>query len=150
MKNIKGFTLIELMIVVVIVGILAAIAFPSYQDSVRKSRRADAKSTLLATAQILERCFTEFNSYTNTNCSIIDAGPDIDFVSDDITKGVSGDGYYTITDLGATLTATTYTLRATPTNQGGQNNDAACGTFELLHTGKKESNGNNDDDDQCW
>ena len=63
MLNTKGFTLIELMIAVAIVGILAGIAYPSYQDSVRKSRRADAKGALLGFANAMERYFTENNSY---------------------------------------------------------------------------------------
>jgi prepilin-type N-terminal cleavage/methylation domain-containing protein len=53
----KGFTLIELMIAVVVIAILAAIAYPSYQDSVRKSRRADAKSALMEHAQFMERTY---------------------------------------------------------------------------------------------
>ncbi|MFI3186333.1 MAG: prepilin-type N-terminal cleavage/methylation domain-containing protein, partial [Methylococcaceae bacterium] len=53
-----GFTLIELMVTVAIVGILAAIAYPSYQDSVRKSRRADASGALLGLANAMERHFT--------------------------------------------------------------------------------------------
>ena len=63
MLNTKGFTLVELMIAVAIVGILASIAYPSYQDSVRKSRRADAKGALLGFANAMERHFTENNSY---------------------------------------------------------------------------------------
>jgi type IV pilus assembly protein PilE len=143
MRNTKGFTLIEVMIVVVVIAILAAIAFPSYQESVRKARRADAKSTLLATAQILERCFTEFNVYNNTNCSVIDAGPAIAFDSDDTTKGVSGDGYYRITN--TALTTTTFTIQAAPTIKGGQNNDARCATFTLTEAGVKGAT-NTD----CW
>ena len=59
MLNTKGFTLIELMIAVAIVGILAGIAYPSYQDSVRKSRRADAQGALLGFANAMERYFTQ-------------------------------------------------------------------------------------------
>jgi type IV pilus assembly protein PilE len=51
----KGFTLIEVMIVVAIVGILAAVAYPSYQDHVRKSRRAEAQSALMGLAAAMER-----------------------------------------------------------------------------------------------
>jgi len=146
MKKTKGFTLIELMIVVVIIGILAAIAYPSYRDSVLKSRRADAKSSLLATAQRLERCFTEFNAYNNTTCAAVSAGPTVDLTSDD--------GYYTIKSIptgGAELLATnTYELTATPTNKGGQDDDTKCTSFELLHTGKKESNATNNDNARCW
>ena len=58
-----GFTLIELMIVVAVVAILAAIAVPSYQEQVRKSRRAQAKADLVEYAQMAERFFTVNNTY---------------------------------------------------------------------------------------
>lgn len=58
-----GFTLIELMIVVAIVGILAAIAYPSYQDSVRKSRRAEGRTALMEVLQQQERYMTQRNTY---------------------------------------------------------------------------------------
>ena len=63
MSKAKGFTLIELMIVVAVIAILASIAYPSYQDSVRKTRRADAKEVLLEGAQWMERFFTENYRY---------------------------------------------------------------------------------------
>lgn len=62
----SGFTLIEVMIVVAIIGILAAVAYPSYQESVRKSARADAQADLMELAQISERFFTTNNRYDQT------------------------------------------------------------------------------------
>ena len=56
----SGFTLIELMVVVTVVALLAMIALPSYQNSVRKSRRTDARIALIELAQTLERCQTQF------------------------------------------------------------------------------------------
>jgi len=61
----KGFTLIELMIVVAVVAILAAIAFPSYNDSVRKSRRGQAKADIVEYAQMAERYHTIKNTYVD-------------------------------------------------------------------------------------
>ena len=61
----RGFTLIELMIVVAIVAILAMVAFPSYMESMRKSRRAEAKTALLDLAARQERYFTTHNAYTD-------------------------------------------------------------------------------------
>ena len=62
-KN-KGFTLIELMVAIAIVGILAAIAYPSYVDSVRKARRADAQAALTEVAQKLEAYYAKNATYT--------------------------------------------------------------------------------------
>jgi prepilin-type N-terminal cleavage/methylation domain-containing protein len=65
-----GFTLIELMIVVVVIGILAAIAYPSYQEHVRKARRADAQTALLELAQFMERHYTANGKYlTSANAA---------------------------------------------------------------------------------
>ena len=59
----RGFTLVELMIVVAIVGILAIIGYPSYNQFVQKGRRAEAKAALLSTMQLFERHFAQVNSY---------------------------------------------------------------------------------------
>jgi type IV pilus assembly protein PilE len=62
----SGFTLIELMIAIMVIAILAAIGYPSYQEHVAKSRRAEGKSALLKAAQVLERWYTDNNTYGNT------------------------------------------------------------------------------------
>lgn len=122
-----GFTLIELMFVVAIVAILLALAYPAYQDSVRKSRRADATSSLMGLAQTLERCFTRFNSYAHDDC------PDLPDTSDK--------GYYS---LSVERDATTFTVTAEAT--GDQVNDA-CGDFTVDHLGNKTPG---PDSNRCW
>lgn len=131
LKN-KGFTLIELMVVVAIVGILASIALPAYNESVRKSKRAEAAAAMANLALRFERCFTESNSYTGTNCP---AEGDQNTEND----------YYTVT---VARGATTYTLSADP-----DFTDDRCGIMGLDETGqKKVNNGSTDSDDvaYCW
>jgi type IV pilus assembly protein PilE len=127
----QGITLIELMIVVTIVGILAAIAFPSYQENVNSGRRSDGQGALVNVAQRLERCFTQFNAYNSANCAVV-------FPLD------SPEGFYEIT--APALTATTFTLNATP--QGPQAADARCAVLSLTHTGIRDATGTNPD--RCW
>ena len=129
-RRAKGITLIELMIVVVIVGILAAIAFPSYTENVNSGRRADGQGALVNTAQRLERCFTQFNTYAGA-CGV--AFPI-----------ASPEGFYQIT--APVRTATTFTLVATP--QGPQANDTRCANLSLTHTGVRAATGTNPD--RCW
>jgi len=124
----QGFTLIELMIVVAIVGILASIAYPSYQDSVKKSRRADVQGVVLGLANAMERRFTESNSYLGAATGSADMGaPGIYTIPAETAT------YYTVTI--STATASRYILSAAPT--GGQSTDK-CGTLTLTHTGVKD------------
>lgn len=122
-RAMRGVTLIELMIAVVIVGILAAVAYPSYQDQVRKTRRSDGQAALLDVAQRLERCFTRFNRYNSNDCAVHADLADGDGVT-------SPEGWYTITN--TNVGALTFTLSAAP--QGAQTADS-CGTLTLTHTG---------------
>lgn len=130
-----GFTLIELMIVVVVLAILAAIAYPSYLEQVKKGRRADAQGALMGLANAMERHYTENASYLGAAAAGADTGaPDIypnEAPLDGNTK------YYDLSIEAAT--ATTYTLAAIP--KGAQAGD---GRLELDSTGARRWNTQDD------
>ncbi|WP_333876969.1 type IV pilin protein [Methylobacter sp.] len=145
MNKQKAFTLIELMITVAIVGILAGIAYPSYKDSVMKSRRADVKGVVLGLANAMERLFTETNSYlgaAGTTATPADTGTPRIYSIPAATSA-----YYTVTISAAT--ASSYTLSAAPA--GTQSTDE-CGTLTLTHTGVKGITGaaSGITADYCW
>ncbi|WP_319001110.1 MULTISPECIES: type IV pilin protein [unclassified Halomonas] len=84
----RGFTLIELMIVLVIIGIVASFAYPSYTRYVQKSVRTDAHAGLMQAASELERCYTR--SYTYSDCPINNSSPENNYT---IAVTISGNGY---------------------------------------------------------
>lgn len=127
----QGFNLIEVMIVVVMIGILAAIAFPAYQDQVQKTRRSDAQTALLDLATRMEHYFTENNTYVGANTPADVGG-----------NSTSNEGLYTLSI--ANLSATSYTLNAAPVAGGAQASDP-CGTLSLTHTNIKGPTPNT-----CW
>jgi type IV pilus assembly protein PilE len=155
-----GFTLTELMIAVAIVGILASIAVPNYQNSIRKSRRADAQGALVSFANAMERHYTEVNSYCDAGgvggvntCNTASADTNInDTGSPSIyptQSPVDGkDKYYDLTINAVSVNS--YTLWATPIN--AQANDE-CGTLTLAHTGARNLDPpltSNDSRADCW
>jgi type IV pilus assembly protein PilE len=125
----SGFTLIELMITVAILAIIAGIALPSYQESIRKTRRSDGKVALMDAAGLQETWFSSNNSYTN--------------LISNIGGNASPEGFYTITVANPSCSSTVngvtvyscFTLTATAT--GTQTSDAACSPLTLTHTGIK-------------
>ena len=136
----QGFSLIELLIAVTIIGILAAIAIPMYSDYVTRSRRADGQATLMQVAQELERCYTQFSRYNHNDCSV---------VSSDKVSETSDQGYYkvrTTTAVGGELTESTFKLVAIPKKE--QADDTDCGNLTLTHLGVQSATG--PDRESCW
>jgi len=143
----RGFSLIELMIVVLIVSILAGIPIPSYMSSVRQSRRTEAKTALLDLAAREERFFATNNgAYTSTIANLGYSG----------TWPVTvGSGYYqiqtpTIT-AGSTTAVATFSITAVPVPGSDQAKDLACTSFTITNTGAQSASGNDVNPNiNCW
>ena len=122
MNKQRGVTLIELLTVIVVLGLLTAIAVPSYSSYMRKTKRADAKVALTSTAQQLERCYTRYYSYLLSSgggggqCPVV-------------LPYTLASGTYTIDADTAGVTANAFAIKATPI--GNQAADTHCGTFQL-------------------
>jgi type IV pilus assembly protein PilE len=144
----QGFTLIELMITVAIIGILAAIALPSYTEHIRKSRRTAAMSALAEAAQFMERNMTLYNCYNYSTASdcVGQSGTDVALPTTWASLP-SGSAMYSVT-LSAS-TATTYTLQAAPVTGTPQAGDA-CGSFRLTNTGARSVTSTTMSAATCW
>lgn len=132
-----GFTLIELMVTVAIVAILVSIAYPAYQDSVRKSRRAQVKADLAELAQGYERFHTVNNTYVGY-WSTVPASRRVSPNTAGATVAYA---------LSEEEDANTFTLTATP--QGAQSSDTRCGVLSLNQAGVKTEAGSGTVSD-CW
>jgi type IV pilus assembly protein PilE len=154
----NGFTLIELMIVVAIVGILAAIAYPSYQESVAKSKRADAQGALIGLASALERHFTETNSYCDAGTTAVancgagtgDSGAPTIYSAQVPVDG--GTKYYDLTIAVSSVSATSKTATGftiTATRTGSMASDK-CGDFTYTQTGYQDVTNNTATKAYCW
>lgn len=125
-----GFTLIELMIVVSILGIITALAYPSYTKSVQKSRRAEGQALVMDAANRQERRFADTNAYATDMTNLGYAA----------NPAISENGHYSL----SATTTNGFTLTATAI--GAQAADTACATMSINALGQKTSTGGGD----CW
>ncbi len=127
MKKLRGFTLVELMIVIAIIGILAAVGYPAYTSSVKKGNRADGIDSLLSLAGRMEEYYLNNDTYVGAT----------------VANATSSDGLYTLAITAAD--GFTYTLTATPVTA-----DADCGNLTLNSLGQKGVTAAGATVDGCW
>jgi type IV pilus assembly protein PilE len=130
----RGFTLVEVMIAVAVIGILTAVALPSYRQHVANSRRADARAAILSLAQLMERWYTERGTYVGATVG-----------ASGIYPSASPQGYYTMSI--SAQDATTFTISAAPA--GAQTGDA-CGSYTYTQAGTRGVSGGSRTVAQCW
>ena len=140
-RSARGFTLIELMITVAIIGILAAIAYPSYTEHIAKARRADARAQLATAQQFMEKFYSESFDYAQNTAGA--ASTAIFNAQAFATSPRMGDGaaMYNLTLSVGASPATAYTISATPVSGRQMANDE-CGTLTLGSTGTRGASGN--------
>lgn len=131
----RGFSLLELMIVVVVVAILSAVAYPSYQSHIATSRRAEAKAALMEAAQYMEREFSLTGGYGSANL----ASAGLSTLPRD-----GGSAYY---QLAVNASGAAFTLTATPT--GGMGGDE-CSVLMLDQVGRQTVSGASLTAADCW
>jgi len=143
----QGFTLLELMVTAALVAILAAIALPSYQDTVRKSRRADAYDALLECASAQARRYS-----TSAPQSYFDqaGASSANVCGADGTDLFSKEGYYqlSISNPNCTQNSRFWCFSVTATVVGPQADDTDCQSFTIDHTGLKTAAPNTEG--RCW
>ena len=141
-SSVSGFTLIELMVVVVVIGILAAIGYPAYTEHMLKSRRTDAKTALADVASRQQQYFADNKTYALNNGELGIAG-------------ISPKGYYTVTVQGQNgvpsggggTIYTSFTATAQPAPGSPQLGDTKCGSLVVNSAGKKTVTGSGTN---CW
>lgn len=137
-RRCSGFTLVELMIVVAIVGILSAVAYPAYTEQIRRGNRAEATAALLEAQQFMERYYGASNRYSTA----ADGNPALPTRLQ--TLPTSGAARYT---LSVAATVNSYTLTATPSGSMAADK---CGSLTITNTGVKGRSATGPTIADCW
>ncbi|WP_240783514.1 type IV pilin protein [Stenotrophobium rhamnosiphilum] len=141
-----GFSLIELVIVMLVVSILVGIALPSYTQHVTKTRRAAAEACLSTYANYMERFYATNMAYDKDSTGTDIVLPGLDCA----TAANTGQYYDYALDTTAVTTTSTYKLLATPRDGSAQQkNDTKCGTLSINQTGSRGKTGTGSLTD-CW
>ena len=141
----RGFSLIELMIVVAIIAIISAFAYPSYDRYVIKTKRSVAQNALLQVADRQQQFFMDNKRFAADITNLgFPANPYV--VDDNGTSTVASDGDAVYSLSLSNVTATTWTATAAPLN-GQLSRDTYCGSLTITQTGAKGKSGASDD---CW
>jgi type IV pilus assembly protein PilE len=142
----RGLSLVELMVVMVIVGVLAVLIAPSFQQMLYKGRRPDAQAALATMQLAQERVRGTSTTYEGTLANLTGA-----------TAATSPQGLYSLSIVAGSATASAYTLRATAATGAKQENDASCQIFEVAmnngtisYRSYASGGGQNGTPDPCW
>lgn len=142
----RGFTLIEIMMVIAIIGILAAIALPGYEQYVTRSKRGLAKSAIVQVMDLQAQFFVDNKAFTTdlTDLGYAENGFGINRSGKEVAS-TSTDRVYII-QLASGASATAFTMEAVP-QLAQATKDSKCGTLKITHTGVKSVSGSGTD---CW
>ena len=130
LKNLRGFTLIEVMIVLVVIGVLTSVAWTAYERQSTKNRRVEGVRALMEASSLMEKCYVN-NNNTYAACAL---------------PATSERGHYSLSLSDAD--ADSYTLTATA--QNAQAGDDECTTLVINHLGQRSHTGTAANARRCW
>lgn len=134
LQRIRGVTLVELMVVIAVIGTLAAIAVPTYRRYLLRSQRSEAKISLMQIQTAQEKYYQQYNAYTNNITAAVNAGGLG-------LQNQSETGKYTLAITTFPADGQSYVATAAPRTGGGQTDDTPCGNFTITDRGVRGVSG---------